>query len=120
MEQLFVDWNHEMKITRVATLVLLLVAACHPVCGQQPNSQFDKPVYLKVGDKPMNEDGEMMYPSPVLMDIDRDGDTELVIGTIFGVLFVSENSATGGGDPVWEAPQLFNSTENEPLRLNNW
>lgn len=88
--------------------------------AQESTGQFEDPVFLQVGDAPMNEDGSMMYPSPALMDVDNDGDNELVIGTIFGQVFACENTGEDGQDPVWSAPTAVNTVNGEPLKLNNW
>ena len=88
--------------------------------AQESTSQFEDPVFLKVDDAPMNEDGAMMYPSPAMFDVDSDGQVELVIGTIFGGVFACENTAEAGQEPVWSAPVAVETAEGEPLNLNNW
>lgn len=108
-----------MKIFSMA-LMTLLATCWAPVVAQESQSKFDDPVFLQVDDAPMNEDGKMMYPSPVVFDIDNDGTNELVIGTIFGALLACENSNEGSGDPVWEAPVVVNTHDGEPIDLNNW
>lgn len=112
-----------MKISRIS-LMLLMATSCAIATAQESTSesatQFEDPVFLKVGDEIMNEDGKMMYPSPAMFDVDNDGQDELVIGTIFGGLFACENSNKEEGEPVWEAPTAVNSVDDEPLKLNNW
>ena len=105
---------------RFATIAVLCLFSGTVLYAQETNSNFDDPVLLKVGDTPMNAEGEMMYPSPVMFDIDNDGADELVIGTIFGGIYASENSKQEKGEPVWEAPVAVNSADGEPLNLNNW
>jgi len=61
-----------------------------------------------------------MYPSPAIFDVDNDGQDELVIGTIFGRLVFSENTNASAGDPIWSEPEPIETTEGEPLKLNNW
>jgi len=110
----------EMTLSKIAPLALLTVVICSSTLAQEVDSTFDEPVFLKVGDAPMNEDGKMMYPSPVIMDVDNDGQNELVIGTIFGAVYACENSNSGSGDPVWEAPVSVSTVDDVPLKLNNW
>lgn len=81
---------------------------------------FDAPVVLRVDDKPLNEDGEIMYPSPAIFDVDNDGKNELVIGSIFGAVHVCENQSDSSGEPVWSAPKPLNTKNKKPLSLNNW
>lgn len=111
--------EQEMNSIKMAT-VFLAIACCSAAIAQESNTNFDDPVFLKVGDAPMNAEGEMMYPSPVMFDVDNDGADELVIGTIFGGIYACENSNQGDGDPIWESPVAVNSAAGEPLRLNNW
>ena len=75
---------------------------------------------IMISDKALNKDGGMMYPSPAILDIDRDGQNELVIGTIFGGVFACENENTESGDPVWGKPQPVKTADGKPLKLNNW
>ena len=103
-----------MKKSILGTIILLSLSSM--VVAQ---TKFAEPVFLKIDDAPMNESGEMMYPSPVIFDIDNDGKDEMVVGTIFGGIFSCENSGEANA-PVWEAPQPVNSTEGQPLELNNW
>ncbi len=79
-----------------------------------------EPELLMVGDEPLNEDGQMMHPSPAIFDVDNDGANELVIGTIFGGVYASENTNDETGDPVWTEPVVVNTADGEPLKLHNW
>ena len=83
-------------------------------------SDFEKPVYLKVGDAPMNQSGKMLLPSPAIFDVDQDGNAELVIGSLYGDVFACENSNDGKGEPVWSAPKAVKTEDGQPMRLNNW
>ena len=93
---------------------------CSVINAQNSQTGFGEPELLYVGDKPLNADGGMMYPSPAIFDIDNDGQAELVIGTIFGAVYSCENANKGSGDPVWEAPVQVRTADKEPLELNNW
>ena len=109
-----------MKQISKLVIAMLVVTAGPWVTAQESHSQFEDPVYLKVGDMPLNEDGSMMYPSPAIFDVDNDGTDELVIGTIFGSIYACENSNTDGGEPVWERPEVVKDRDGEALNLNNW
>ena len=64
--------------------------------------------------------GDNWAAGVAMADVDNDGDTEMVIGSIFGGLYASENSNEKGGEPVWENYQPVNETSGKPLELNNW
>ena len=93
-----------MRFTRILLAVAMIAILGGWAQGQDSKSRFEEPVFLKVGDSPMNEDGSMMYPSPAIFDVDNDGQDELVVGTIFGGVFACENENTGKGDPQWSEP----------------
>ena len=85
------------------------------------DNQFESPICIKAGDKILNADGAMLYPSPAIFDVDQDGNDELVIGTIFGKIFACENSnASSVGDPVWGNPKALKTKDGKELKLNNW
>ena len=107
-------------MTKIGMIAVLCVFAVTGLQAQETNSNFEDPVVLRIGDEPINAEGEMMYPSPVMFDVDNDGADELVIGTIFGGIYACENSNKEKGEPVWEAPVAVNSADGEPLNLNNW
>lgn len=109
-----------MKCFYGATVALLCMLSATTGLAQGKGSQFDAPQIIRVGDKPMNDDGQIMYPSPVLFDIDGDGKNELVLGSIFGDLFACENTNEGKGDPTWDKPVAVENVDNVPLKLNNW
>jgi len=92
----------------------------HYVSGQT-TGQFEAPVMLRAGDKPFNDVDFMMFPSPAVFDIDQDDVDELVIGSLFGYIFVCEKSSIDlVGEPVWAMPVQVNAADGKPLRLNNW
>lgn len=109
-----------MKYLQIAAAVVLPAVVCLSSVAQESNSMFDAPVVLKVGDKPLNGDSQIMYPSPAIFDVDNDGKDELIIGSIFGALHVCENESESSGEPVWSAPKALNSKNGQPLELNNW
>lgn len=116
---------HWFRMIAAATFVLFapfapfVMQSASCVAGE-PEDKFEAPVCLKVGDDPINQTGRLMYPSPAIFDVDNDGQDELVIGTIFGRLVFSKNTNASAGDPVWSEPEPIETTEGEPLKLNNW
>ncbi len=79
---------------------------------------FDAPVRLLADGKPLNEVECMLYPSPVLLDIDSDGQRELVCGDLGGNLWVYEN-VEEEGDATW-GPAVRLQSEGKDLELPNW
>ncbi len=79
---------------------------------------FDAPVAIKVGGKPFNSERTIQYPSPALIDIDNDGELELVVGSLVGTLTVLENEALEG-EPLWNSPELLKSA-GKTIELPNW
>jgi len=59
-----------------------------------------------------------MYPSPRLLDVDGDGQPELVVGDLPGKVTVSERSKDDG-PLVWTAPEPL-VTDGRELKFNNW
>ncbi len=93
---------------------LPLVASSSLVAqGDPAKPTFAPLVELKAGGESITE---MMYPSPVLHDIDRDGIRELVIGDIFGHIRVGEPADTA---TTWSKLTKVHAND-EILRLNNW
>lgn len=86
-----------------------------------PQSPFEPPTRLMVGDVPVNVAAKQMYPSPAFYDVDSDGQEELVVGDIFGTLNVYENTNTSGkGDPVWAKHSPLKTADGEKIKVSNW
>lgn len=90
------------------------------VLPRRPRSLFAAPEMLFVNDAPLNTAARQMYPSPAMYDVDNDGQTELIVGDIFGRLNVYENTQQGKGDPVWAPHVPLASADGEPIRVSNW
>lgn len=56
------------------------------------------------------------YPSPVLYDLDGDGQSELIVGDLPGRMRYCEKGET---DLAWSKMKPMKA-DGEPLRLNNW
>lgn len=99
-----------------AILLLHVAAAAFP--HEEPAATFAPPVRLLAAGQPVNFIEEMLYPSPVLYDLDHDGRRELVCGDLWGYLRVYED--VGEADDVeWGAPQ-FLQVDGAPLKVPNW
>lgn len=82
---------------------------------------FDKPVRIKVEDEFLNAVAKERFPSPAILDIDEDGQTELVVGSLSGYLGIYENLNTSGtGDPIWGPRRLLMGASGEQIRTRNW
>jgi hypothetical protein len=89
--------------------------------GTDVGDRFASPVRLTVDGKPLNQSVKQMYPSPAMYDVDDDGQLELVVGDIFGRLYVYENqNRSRKGDPVWSKEQALNSRDGKPIKVSNW
>jgi len=91
--------------------------------GKQPStasSMFEAPVLIMSDGKSLNENQKILEASPVMIDIDRDGQDELVVGGLSGLLTVFENTnEKESGDPVWSDRRTF-QVEGKEFRLKNW
>lgn len=102
-----------MKII-MACFVLLLSA----VWSYAHEVEFKPPVRLMDGEgKFINDNGKILYPTPVLMDIDNDGQSELVIGDLWGYLRVYERSDKA---LTWIGPKKLTTEDGKELKVSNW
>jgi hypothetical protein len=81
-------------------------------------ARFAAPERLLAHGKFVNEVEAMRYPSPVLLDIDSDGQRELVCGDLQGYLWVYEDEGKEG-DLEWGLPAKLQS-DGKDLKLPNW
>ena len=104
-------------LRHIAILALLL----QPTLLLAGEAKFEKPVRLTAGTELINDTGKMLYPTPVLIDVDNDKRLELVIGDLWGNLFVAENTnSSNSGDPVWAPLTKLKGANSKALKLNNW
>jgi hypothetical protein len=100
-------------LTLVTAATLAVTAAAEP-----PKAAFAPPVRLMTDGQPINQREKLLYPSPVLLDIDGDGQTELVIGDLWGKLRVYK-PAGKRGDLTWSAGTVLQAQGKE-LTVPNW
>lgn len=84
------------------------------------NANFEAPFRLMVAGAPLNTVARQMYPSPAMYDVDNDGQTELIVGDIFGSLNVYENQNPDAGDPVWSKHYALKTADGESIKVSNW
>lgn len=110
------------------TFVLSLAALAQEAPATRPSAlvpmpngpRFAAPVVIDAGGAPINGNDKILYPSPVLLDIDADGTRELVIGDLWGNLFVHERVATEDGSIVWSAAENLKHADGSNVQLPNW
>lgn len=95
-------------------LMTLLAPAVLGATPQEATPRFAAPVQLTTAGSPFEG---ILYPSPVLVDTDGDGQRELVIGDLFGALW--HCAPTGDGDTAFGERGRLESN-GTPLELNNW
>ena len=82
---------------------------------------FDRPVQLYVNGEPLNAEVKRAFPSPAIFDVNRDGNTELVIGDLMGGIGVYTNlNTSGAGDPIWSSRKELEDFEGNPINTPNW
>jgi hypothetical protein len=69
------------------TLATALTVA-QPPAAQPPGALFEPPVRLMSEGVPINQKEKLMYPSPVLLELNGDKQKVLVIGDLWGKLRV--------------------------------
>ncbi|MBI4879643.1 MAG: hypothetical protein HY812_08300 [Planctomycetes bacterium] len=108
-----------IMVAAVAALVSTTIALERVSwAGGARKAEFEAPVRLLADGKFLNEVENMLYPSPVLLDVDSDGQRELVCGDLWGRLRVYENVGEEG-DTTW-GPAVKLQSEGKDLELPNW
>ena len=84
-------------------------------------SIFENPVRITADGKPLNTVAKKRFVSPAIFDVDGDGKTELVIGSLMGSVGVYENLNTSrSSDPVWGPQKSLKDAKGEQIRTSNW
>jgi hypothetical protein len=79
-------------VLTLATAVILTQTAL----AEQPKALFEPPVRLMSEGMPINEREKLLYPSPVLLDLNGDKQKVLVIGDLWGKLRVYQPAGKRG------------------------
>lgn len=103
------------------TLLTLLIAVALTVTAlaEEPKSLFEPPVRLMSEGVPINQKEQLLYPSPVLLDLNGDKQPKLVVGDLFGNLRVYP--ALGKrGDMAWGKGKNLQQANGKELKVPNW
>jgi hypothetical protein len=79
--------------------------------------RFDAPVLLMAGDQPMGKG--ILYPSPVLYDLDGDKSPELIIGDLPGNLRIAQK-LPGDDLTAWSELTKLQSADGKDIKFSNW
>ncbi len=92
-----------------------LILAPHLSGGSALDAEFEAPAQLTHGGEAF---AKMIYPTPVLFDVDGDQTVDLVVGDLIGRIHVC--APVGEDDDTrWTKSQQLQAN-GKPLKLNNW
>jgi hypothetical protein len=89
-----------------------------PLQAQPSKELFEQPVRLMSEGKPINQEERLLYPSPVLLDLNGDGQKVLVIGDLWGKLRVYQPTGKRG-DLTWGKGTNLQA-KGKDLVVPNW
>lgn len=78
--------------------------------------EFEAPVQIKAGESNFSE---VLYPSPVIRDVDGDGQVELYIGDLRGYIQRADRISSGT-DSEWGPAVNMKATDGKDLKFSNW
>jgi len=99
-------------------IILTIPAAAALLAGAAAFAQqaeFDAPERITAAGDNFSK---ILYPSPVLFDLDGDQKRDLVIGDLFGHIKAAAPDDSGN-DLTWSALTPIQA-DGKPLKLNNW
>jgi hypothetical protein len=100
-----------LTLTAAVTVTLTAVA-------EQPKTLFEPPVRLLSEGMPINQREKLLYPSPVLLDLNGDKQKVLVIGDLWGKLRVYQPIGKRG-DLTWGKGKNL-QVNGKDLVVPNW
>lgn len=102
------------------TFLTLATALTLPLAAQadEPRSLFEPPVRLTSDGMHINQREKLLYPSPVLLDLNRDGKKVLVVGDLWGKLRVYEPTGKRG-ELNWGSGKNL-QVNGKDLTVPNW
>src|SRR5262245_12765214 len=108
------------RCMQMRTFLTLTTAVTVTLAAQaeQPKALFEPPVRLLSDGMPINQRERLLYPSPVLLDLDGDKQVELVIGDLWGKLRVYQ-PAGKRGDLTWRSGTILQA-QGKDLVVPNW
>jgi hypothetical protein len=94
-----------------------ILLSSHGSADEIDTVRFAAPKRILAGDAFLGED--RLYPSPVLHDVDGDGQSDVVVGDLFGRVTVARRIAAKA--PVaFAAEEPLNDRDGKPLKFHNW
>lgn len=103
-------------MSKYCVAMLCLVFAAQ-IAGADEIKLLD-PVRLKAGDQYIDTGKQVGHSGPVTIDFDKDGKTDLLVGSFSGKIRFFRNKG-GNGSPVYE-DKGFLEAEGETIEINNW
>lgn len=94
----------------MSTILSALLATPIALSG---GADFEAPVMLMHGGESFEN---VIFPTPVLYDIDRDDERELVVGDLIGNIWSCEPERGG----TWGKATNVVAANGKPIKLNNW
>lgn len=110
----------------VSTLLAAPVAAqdapasLGPAAAKANGPAFAAPALIVGVDGPINSEKNLLFPTPVLFDVDRDGATELVVGDLWGSLYIYERVRDEDGAADWSTGTALTYADGVNVELPNW
>ena len=89
-----------------------------PALAQTPRTLFEPPVRLMSEGVPINQKEKLLYPSPVLLNLNGDKQKVLVVGDLWGKLRVYPPTGKRG-DLSW-GPGKNLQVKGKDLVVPNW
>ena len=94
------------------------VAVALTVLADQPEALFEPPVRLMSDGLPINQREKLLYPSPVLLDLNGNQQKVLVVGDLWGKLRVYQPTGKRGDLNWGKATNL--QAKGKDLVVPNW
>jgi hypothetical protein len=102
---------------RIFLAVVAVLGMASAVLAEQP-AVFEAPVRLMADGVPINQREKLMYPSPVLLDLNGNQQKVLVIGDLWGKLRIYQPTGKRG-DLAWGKGTALQANGKE-LVVPNW
>jgi hypothetical protein len=112
---------HSLAQVLAAAALQDAAAPTSPAAPAPVPAVFAPAVLIEAAGAPINADDDILFPSPVLLDVDADGADELVVGDLWGHLYVHERVAVeGSAERVWGARSELRHADGSNVQLPNW
>jgi hypothetical protein len=103
--------------TRFSILIAALaITSAATSVGRADDPQFEQPVEITAGGKTYVQ---VLYPSPVLYDVNGDGKRDLIIGDLQGYLQFAERDSSGASTN-WSTSKMMQDANGKDIKFSNW